>query len=84
MQKSALLDAIRQEIHRHDLSHFMDEENKRVVPGCPKCQKRFFTVPQFIDHLSDDVLPPLLDRLSSNEKDKLLSPATAVQTDPRE
>jgi hypothetical protein len=37
----------------------MDEENKTVVPGCPKCRKRFYTVPQFIDHLSDDVLPPL-------------------------
>ena len=67
MMKSALIAAIRQEIYRHDLSHFMDEENKRVVPGCPKCRKRFFTVPQFMDHLSDDVLPPLLDRLSSGD-----------------
>jgi hypothetical protein len=39
MLKSALLAAIRQEIHRHDLSHFMGEENQRVVPGCPKCRK---------------------------------------------
>jgi hypothetical protein len=67
MLKSALLAAIRQEIHRHNLSHFTDEENKTVVPGCPKCKKRFYTVPQFIDHISDDVLPPLLDRLSSGD-----------------
>jgi|KBSMisStaDraftv2_1062788.scaffolds.fasta_scaffold3355254_2 hypothetical protein len=53
MQGSALLAAIRQEIHRHDPPHFMDEENKRVVPGCPKCRKPFYTVPQLLDHLSD-------------------------------
>jgi hypothetical protein len=68
MQKSALLAAIRQEIHRHDLSHFMDEENKTVVPGCPKCRKRFYTVPQLLDHLSDHVLPALLDRLATEGK----------------
>jgi hypothetical protein len=45
----------------------MDKENKRVVPGCPKCRKRFYTVPQFLDHIGDDVLPPLLDRLSSEQ-----------------
>jgi hypothetical protein len=65
--KSSLLSVMRQEMHRHDLSHFMDQENKRVVPGYPKCRKRFFTVPQFIDHISDDVLPPLWDRLSSGD-----------------
>jgi hypothetical protein len=28
-------------------------------------QEGFYTVPQFLDHISDNVLPPLLDRLSS-------------------
>ena len=55
---------IRTEIRKHDLSHFQ-EEDKIVQPGCPRCRKRFYTVPQFIDHLTDDVLPRLLDRLSS-------------------
>ena len=65
MFKSALLDAIRTEIRKHSLSHFQDED-KIVTPGCPRCRKRFYTVPQFIGHLRDDVLPPLLDRLSSS------------------
>src|SRR6185295_5433076 len=37
-----------------------------VRPGCPRCRKPFYTVSQFID-LSEGVLPPLLDRLSSKE-----------------
>jgi hypothetical protein len=72
MQKSALLAAIQQEIHRHDFSHFLDEPPSIaqggkgvVVPGCPTCRKRFNTMSQFLDHLANDVLPPLLDMLSS-------------------
>ena len=68
MLKSALLDAIRTEIHKHDLSHFQDEKGRMVRPGCPTCRKVFYTVSQFIDHLTNDVLPPLLDRLSSQAK----------------
>jgi len=67
MLKSQLLDAIRTEIRRHDLSHFQNEKDKIVQPGCPTCRKVFYTTSQFIDHLNDDVLPPLLDRLSSKE-----------------
>src|SRR5262249_14757618 len=59
------LDAIRTEMRHHDLSHFMAQENKIVQPGCPCCRKAFYTVPQFIDHINDDVLPPL-DRLSAD------------------
>jgi hypothetical protein len=64
MLKSQLLAAITAEIHRHDLSHFVDAGNRVVQPGCPTCRKAFYTVSQFIDHLSEDVLPPLLDKLS--------------------
>jgi hypothetical protein len=64
MMKSALLASIQQEMRRHDLSHFMDGKNRVVQPGCPTCRKAFYTVSQFIDHLSEDVLPPVLDRLS--------------------
>jgi hypothetical protein len=67
MRKSALLAAIRQEMHRHDLSTFQDEKDKIVQPGCPACRKVIYTVNQFITHLSDDLLPPLLDRLSSEQ-----------------
>jgi hypothetical protein len=71
MLKSELLAALRAEIHRHDFSHFVDEppsiaQGGRgvVVPGCPTCRKRLATVPQFLDHITDDVLPAVLDQLS--------------------
>jgi hypothetical protein len=67
MLKSALLDAIRTEIRKHDLSHFQNEKDKIVQPGCPACRKVFYTTSQFIDHLADDVLPPLLDRISTQK-----------------
>ncbi len=35
-----------------------------MVAGCPTCKKRISTMPQFLDHLTDDVLPAVLDRLS--------------------
>jgi hypothetical protein len=59
-----LLAAIAQEMRGHDLSQFTDEKNRVVQPGCPACRKTFCTVSQFIDHLSEDVLPPLFDRPS--------------------
>jgi hypothetical protein len=70
MKKSELHAALRKEIHRHDFSTFVDEPpsvaqgGKGIVtPGCPACKKRFGTMPQFLDHLTDDVLPAILDRL---------------------
>jgi len=67
MQKYAMLAAIQQEIRRHDLSHFQDAKDKMVHPGCPTCRKTFYTVSHFIDHINNDVLPPLLDRLSATK-----------------
>jgi hypothetical protein len=55
------------EIRRHDLSHFQDKKDKIVHSGCPRCRIVFYTVSQFIDHISEDVLSPLLDRLSSKQ-----------------
>jgi hypothetical protein len=76
MQKSALLAALKTELHQHDFSHFVDEPpsiaqggNGVVVPGCPRCKKRFETVPKFLDHLTDDVLPGLLNRLANATSD---------------
>jgi len=42
-------------------------EHKIVQTGCSTCQKHFGTVEQFKRHLSEDVLPPLLDRLSKSQ-----------------
>lgn len=39
MMKSALLAAITQELRRHDLSHFTDEENKDSSAGLPNVPK---------------------------------------------
>jgi len=71
MQKSALLAAIQQEIHRHDFSHFVDDPPSVaqggkgiVVSGCPACKKRINSMSQFLDHLANDALPALIDRLS--------------------
>jgi hypothetical protein len=71
-KKSALLTALKQEIHRRGFSDFLNEPPSIaqggkgvVVTGCPACKKRINTMPQFLDHLTDNVLPVLLDKLSS-------------------
>jgi Zinc-finger double-stranded RNA-binding len=43
----------------------MSAEHKIVQTECSTCQKHFGTVEQFQRHLTDDVLPPLLDKLST-------------------
>ncbi len=72
MQKSLLLAAIQKEIHRHDFSHFVDEPPSVaqggkgvVVSGCPACKKRINTISQFLDHLTNGVMPELINRLST-------------------
>jgi hypothetical protein len=72
MKKSELLRALQTEIRRHDFSTFVDQPpsiaqggNGVVTPGCPACKKRLYTMANFLDHLADDVLPKLINRLSS-------------------
>ena len=75
MLKSTLLRALQQEIQRHDLGTFCMEEKSIaqggsgvIVTGCPACKKRFQMTNQFIYHLTQDVLPALVDRLSKSER----------------
>jgi hypothetical protein len=68
MKKSELLRALQAEIQKHNLSTFMDEKDKVVITGCTLCRKHFGTVEQFKVHITDDVLPPLLDKLSAETK----------------
>ena len=75
MQKSALLTAIQKEIQRHDLSHFVHEppsvaQGGRgvVVADCPACKKRTNTMVQFLDHLTNDVMPELINRLAAGKE----------------
>jgi hypothetical protein len=72
VQKSQLLRELQREIQRHDLSTFVDDPpsvaqgGKGVtVPGCPCCRKRFGTIAQFLDHVTNDVLPAVIDKLSA-------------------
>ena len=65
MKKSELLRSLQTEIQRHSLSTFMNTEHKIVETGCPACHKHFGTVEQFTRHITNDVLPPLLDKLST-------------------
>jgi hypothetical protein len=73
VQKSVLLRELQKEIQRHDLSTFVDEPlsvaqgGKGVtVPGCPCCRKQFGTISQFMDHLTNDVLPEMINKLSAD------------------
>jgi len=83
VQKSALLAAIQKEIQRHDLSYFVDEppsvaQGGRgvVVAGYPACRKRINTIPQFMDHLTKDVMPELMEHLATKRapKDATIAP----------
>jgi hypothetical protein len=76
MQKSNLLRAIQQEILRHDFSYFVDEPplvaqggKGVVVPGCSACKKRINTMNKFLEHLADDAMPALIERLSETKTD---------------
>jgi hypothetical protein len=68
VRKSDLLRALQFEIQKHNLSTFMDEKDKIVITGCTFCRKHFGTVEQFKRHITEDVLPPLLDKLSVQSK----------------
>ena len=68
VKKSELLLAIRNEIQQHNLSTFMDEQHRVVMTGCSFCRKHFGIVEQFKFHITDDVLPPLLNKLSVDAK----------------
>src|SRR5260370_20965137 len=74
-EKSVLLRALQQEIRRHDFSCFVDQPPSVaqggkgvVVPGCPTCKKRINTMNQFVDHLAEDAMPALIEKLSTESK----------------
>jgi len=76
VQKSKLLLALQQELRRHSQDFFCTEEKSVaqggkgvIVTGCPACKKQFQTNPQFMNHLTKDVLPALLDKLAAARDD---------------
>ncbi len=71
MLNSGLLFLLQQEIRRHDFDFFVDEPPSVAqggrgvcVPGCPACKIRINTMPQFLDHLANDVLPKVIYSLA--------------------
>jgi len=71
MNKSELLHALQVEIRRHNFDTFVDNPPSVaqggkgvVVPGCTICRKRFHTSSEFLDHIADDGVPTLLDKLT--------------------
>ena len=72
MLKPELLRALQTELRRHTFDTFVDElpsiQQGRdiIVSGCPACRKKIVTMTKFMDHICDDVLPPLLDELHTH------------------
>ena len=71
MDKVAILSAVRREFQKHHWDTFVDEppsiaQGGRgiVVPGCATCRKRIQTVGEFLAHLTEDVLPKILESLA--------------------
>ena len=74
VKKSELLRALQQEIRRHDFSCFVDQPPSVaqggkgvVVAGCPACLKRINTMSKFLDHLAEDAMPALIEKLSETK-----------------
>lgn len=70
MLKSQLLSLLQQEVRRHDFATFIDEPPAMAhggrgvcVPGCSICRKPLQSVTQFIEQLTYDVLPKVIDDL---------------------
>jgi hypothetical protein len=76
MRKLELVRALQVEIRRHTFDTFVDNPpsiaqggNGVVTPGCTHCKKRIFTIQAYTDHICDEVIPSLLDRLSKGTTD---------------
>jgi len=63
MRKSQPLRALQIEIQKHNLTTFIHDKHRVVTPGCSYRRKDFGTVEQFKRHITEDVLPPVLDKL---------------------
>ena len=79
MQKSRFIRAVQEELRRHSPSYFATNDTAvptecdgavRFVPGCAACRKVMHTNKEFMDHLTNDVLPALLNRLLESKPEK--------------
>jgi hypothetical protein len=65
-----IIRAAQSELREHYFGTFVDNPpsiahggNGVVVPGCVPCKLRLNTHGQFLDHLSNDVLPGIIERV---------------------
>lgn len=72
LNRDRILEIAREEMVKHTLDTFVDDPPSIakggkgvVVTGCPNCRKKFQSVNQFVNHLVDDVLPVIADRVVS-------------------
>ena len=74
MDKAKIVVAVQAELRRHTWGTFIDEPpsvaqgGKGVaVTGCTACRIRTNNNAQYLKHLSDDVLPQILDRVLADD-----------------
>jgi hypothetical protein len=67
MDKKKILAAAKAELTKHSWDYFCTELKSVaeggggvIVSGCPNCKKRFNTNSQYLEHLSNEVLPVIL------------------------
>jgi len=72
VQQSVLLRELHKEIRRHDLSTFVEDPPSVaqggkgvIVPGCPCCKEKIRHNRTVLDHLTNDVLPTVINKLSA-------------------
>ena len=68
MDKTKILMTAKTEFLRHHWGTFVDESPSlargsrgTATMGCPRCRKRLNTIDEYMRHLADDVLPPIVD-----------------------
>jgi hypothetical protein len=69
MDTKEILKHCQQALESHSWGNFTEGDERTigqggkgvVVVGCMKCKVRLNTIPQFMQHLSEDVLPDLVD-----------------------
>ena len=57
----SILRTAQSELCKHNLDTFADKLHRVVIPGYPHCQKAFYTISQFAEHLANDILPGILE-----------------------
>jgi hypothetical protein len=70
--REKILRIAREEMKKHFFDTFVDQPPSIVrggkgvvVSGCPMCKKRLQSLQQFMQHISDDFLPVIVDKVTA-------------------